>query len=597
MLKRSDGVVVVVGSNYHGQCNSPSWPPGVLPVSIQAVGDTSTALLSNGTIAIWGSPGWGVNNVPALPPGVTYVSCALGLEHALALRSDGQLVAWGLNQFGECNVPPLPPGVGYIAASPGRDHSVALRSDGTVVAWGGNYVGQLDVPALEPGETVFTISAGANHTVAQTTHRVLQWGHQGFSQIVFGLPARVGGLPVLRHVDAVCPNYNSLLVLSDGTVQAFGDNPFLQNNIPALPKGKRYLRVAGSPYHAMAIRSDGQVVAWGDNSAGQCNVPALPSGMTYTDLAVGSGHSVVLRSDGQALAFGSNTWGQCNIPTLPANVRYVEIDAGDPCTLLRRSDHAVIVVAATGAYWLSSASFPAPPPGKEYRIVKCGRSGAAGLCTDGTLVHLPVTSTSVSFRPLPALPFGVYYVEVDAGESGTSLRSSDGEVEVCGYVDWNADHVPPLDPGTSYVQVRTDSRLVTARVGPTSTYVSFAHGCAGSQQAARLVPMDTPHIGKVQEVNICDLPQNVAFLLFGWSRTAPVSLTALGMPGCSSTVSTDGAYFLAGQNGMASYRLPIPNLPSLVGLHFFNQALVLDPGANPLGAVVSDAAEGVIGHW
>jgi hypothetical protein len=48
---------------------------------------------------------------------------------------------------------------------------------------------------------------------------------------------------------------------------------------------------------------------------------------------------------------------------------------------------------------------------------------------------------------------------------------------------------------------------------------------------------------------------------------------------------------------MAKYCLPIPNLPSLVGMHFCNQAVVLDPGANPLGAVISDAAEGVIGHW
>jgi hypothetical protein len=36
----------------------------------------------------------------------------------------------------------------------------------------------------------------------------------------------------------------------------------------------------------------------------------------------------------------------------------------------------------------------------------------------------------------------------------------------------------------------------------------------------------------------------------------------------------------------------------LVGLRFANQAVVLDPQAgNAAGAVVSDAAEGVIGHW
>jgi hypothetical protein len=49
---------------------------------------------------------------------------------------------------------------------------------------------------------------------------------------------------------------------------------------------------------------------------------------------------------------------------------------------------------------------------------------------------------------------------------------------------------------------------------------------------------------------------------------------------------------------MATFRLPIPGVPALVGLKFYNQALVLDPGAgNVIGAVVSEAAEGVVGYW
>ena len=41
--------------------------------------------------------------------------------------------------------------------------------------------------------------------------------------------------------------------------------------------------------------------------------------------------------------------------------------------------------------------------------------------------------------------------------------------------------------------------------------------------------------------------------------------------------------------------LAIPNDGSLVGLNFFNQAFVLDPGVNPAGGVVTNAGEGVIG--
>jgi hypothetical protein len=45
------------------------------------------------------------------------------------------------------------------------------------------------------------------------------------------------------------------------------------------------------------------------------------------------------------------------------------------------------------------------------------------------------------------------------------------------------------------------------------------------------------------------------------------------------------------------WTLPIPDSPSLVGVLFYNQALVLDINAgNPFGAVVSDAMEGVVGY-
>lgn len=93
------------------------------------------------------------------------------------------------------------------------------------------------------------------------------------------------------------------------------------------------------------------------------------------------------------------------------------------------------------------------------------------------------------------------------------------------------------------------------------------------------------------------LPQNAAFMVFGWQGTTPQPLGSFGLPGCFRHVAIDGAYLLLGQDGWATYRLPIPNWPLLVGLTFHNQAIVLDPAANAAGAVVSEAAEGVIGHW
>jgi hypothetical protein len=135
-----------------------------------------------------------------------------------------------------------------------------------------------------------------------------------------------------------------------------------------------------------------------------------------------------------------------------------------------------------------------------------------------------------------------------------------------------------------------------ARIGPTTTYVSFAPGCSGSRPATRLVPRETPRIGQTLRITLLDLPANLAMLAMGFQRTTPLSLTGLGMPGCNWHVSLDATAVLVGQNQVAKWSLPIPDVTSLVGVHFFHQALVLDPGSNGFNAVVSNAAEGVIGY-
>lgn len=69
-------------------------------------------------------------------------------------------------------------------------------------------------------------------------------------------------------------------------------------------------------------------------------------------------------------------------------------------------------------------------------------------------------------------------------------------------------------------------------------------------------------------------------------------------PSCNLHISTDGLLVLVGQSGFATWELPIPDAPSLVGVTFYNQALVIDPQAgNGFGAVVSDAARAVVGDW
>ena len=40
-------------------------------------------------------------------------------------------------------------------------------------------------------------------------------------------------------------------------------------------------------HHTVLLRSDGSAVAFGEDRAGQCDLPALDDGMSYTQASVG----------------------------------------------------------------------------------------------------------------------------------------------------------------------------------------------------------------------------------------------------------------------------------------------------------------------
>lgn len=197
----------------------------------------------------------------------------------------------------------------------------------------------------------------------------------------------------------------------------------------------------------------------------------------------------------------------------------------------------------------------------------------------------------------PPLPAGVHYVEVAAGYYHVVARRSDGEVVEWGPHPSGPPDVPPLQAGTSYLAISAGNDSSIGIVGATSTYVTFAAGCAGSQPASTLVPRETPQIGKTMAVQVDHLPVDVGALVFGLQRLTPsVPLAFAGMPGCEAHVSLDAALPLSGTGGRSLFEFVIPDQPSLKGLRFYNQAFVLDPAAgNAMGAVVSDAAEGVLG--
>ena len=571
---RSDGVVVAFGEPANGRTTVPALPPGVSVTGLYAAGGWSLLRLSDGTMVAFGSNSNGQLLLPPLAAGLTWRDVWIGPTHAMARRSDGPIITWGSNTFGQNNVPRLPAGVTWSTMAMGLAHTVGLRSDGVVQAWGENSAGQCDVPPM-PAGLIVQVAAGQSFSAARFGDgRVVVWGSAGY---LAPLPALATG----EHWMEVGGGVPHPVRTSAGRIAMIGS---ALPAPPPLPTGITYTRVWSGYGHSVALRSDGRAVAWGLNSAGQCAIPPLPPGMRYLDGVAGEMCTVLLRSDGLAITCGT-PFGP-PIPLPPLGTSYVEVRSSGNGALLRRSDGALVAVGV-------ALPTLALPPGVACTSVALGNGFAAALGSDGG-----VYMESALRLPLPPLPPGVVYVEIDARGSFLAARRSDG-VGVSGTMEVQNPiaNLYPLRAGESVLQVDLAfAGLGALRVGPTSTYVTFAGGCAGTLPAARLVPRDTPRAGRELVVTLFDLPRATALMAFGLRRVGPVSLAGVGMPGCAQMVAVDALTLVVGNDGSAEWRLPIPDAPTLVGVSFHNQALVFDPGANAAGMVASDAATGVVGR-
>ncbi len=127
--------------------------------------------------------------------------------------------------------------------------------------------------------------------------------------------------------------------------------------------------------------------------------------------------------------------------------------------------------------------------------------------------------------------------------------------------------------------------------------VRFGLACGGSlPQPPELAIPAAPLPGTTLPIELRDLPAAApaaVFLDIGCA-TVPVPLDAVGMPGCALYQSTAlGFPLTADGNGEAGIGLPIPANTTISQITMSFQALVLAPGANPLGVV----STGNAGAW
>ena len=237
------------------------------------------------------------------------IDIAAGNQHSLVAMSGGTVKAWGYNIYGQAgsiessyiNTPVAVEGASdVVAVAAGRNHSVALISDGSVRTWGFNSEGQL---------------GNGSNTSSDT-------------------PVVVSGITNATAIDAGVSDHfayggnHTLVLLSDGTVAAWGSNDYGQlgnnsttdSNVPVTVTGiTNAVAVAAGGFHSLALLSDGTIKAWGRNSYGQLGNSSTEDSSTPVNVggisnavavAAGRLHSLALLSDGTIKAWGYGGRGQ-----------------------------------------------------------------------------------------------------------------------------------------------------------------------------------------------------------------------------------------------------------------------------------------------
>ena len=235
------------------------------------------------------------------------------------------------------------------------------------------------------------------------------------------------------------------------------------------------------------------------------------------------------------------------------------------------------------------------------------------VTTDGGKTFRDATGTAPSGLPdvpvrglaehpyIPGWLYAATEVGVFASEDGGKSWSTtnEGPANVC------VDEVVFLHHSTTLLAATHGRGLFTARiVAVQGSFQTFGAGCKGSGGTPSLAldPSTKPFLGEKLKVEILHPPVwQYGWMILGASNTQagpvplPLDLGAVGMAGCKLYVSPDFLSLYFSNPVKNVWETRIPQNPVLLGSSFFLQYLSKDPGTNPRGLVLSNAAKVTLG--
>jgi alpha-tubulin suppressor-like RCC1 family protein len=316
----------------------------------------------------------------------------------------------------------------------------AARAQGTaptaLAAWGDNSAGELGdstlgasfVPAAvntsaAGSATITQVSAGARHDLALlSTGQVVAWGDSTFGELGTGsfsangdaeTPLLVPGLSGVAQVAA--GGEDSLALLSNGTVDAWGDNEdgqlgdgtTVDSAVPVPVEGlSGVVSVSAGDQFNLALLSNGTVESWGYNGDGQLGdnslmnseVPVPVPGLTGVKaISAGGQYALALLENGTAMSWGDNEVDQLGdgqdvstqaISTVPQEVSgltgAVAVAAGFEHALALMGNGTVMAWGDNGFFQLARPQgFPGGISDSDVPLAVPGLNGATSIAAGG----------------------------------------------------------------------------------------------------------------------------------------------------------------------------------------------------------------------
>jgi alpha-tubulin suppressor-like RCC1 family protein len=256
--------------------------------------------------------------------------------------------------------------------------------------------------------------------------------------------------------------YNTAILLADGTVRTFGRNTngelgvndTTQRNTPVQVFGisSSATAVACGQYHTAVLLADGTVRTFGLNSNGQLGINDLTSRQTpvqvfgisssATAIACGVFLTAVLLADGTVRTFGRNGQGQLGVndtttrqtPVTVLNITTAVTPA--PTAFLTSAATSITLAASGGQIWTSSATGVARTTagsvaGAYYQTAVVLKDGTVRMFGVNAVGQLGVNDTTSRQTPVTVLNI-TSASAVACGTQHTAVLLADGTVRTFG---------------------------------------------------------------------------------------------------------------------------------------------------------------------